>query len=289
MASSLCLDGSTDIGNRRQNNEDAWWVGRLGGDYMFMEPSAEPLLVQPATTPCLLLVSDGMGGANAGEVASQMASHHMAAALAARREQLHTPETALPALRTSLEEANAAIVERSRDPGYDGMGATISLLCFADDRHVYWGHAGDSRIYRFQGGKLRQLSLDHSPIGRLRLAGKLTEAEARSHPLRHEIDQSLGDPHAAFAPEVCAEAYAAGDVFLICSDGLSDGLWDAEIAEELSRVRSASDVRPTVRRLIERAKASSGRDNITAALAFVVTGPTAKRPSVARWLDFWRR
>lgn len=289
MASTLCLDGLTDIGNRRQNNEDAWWVGQLGGPYMFMEPLAEPLRVQPVATPSLMLVSDGMGGANAGEVASQMASQRISAALTDRRDELQTRETALAAIRASLEEANTAIVERSREPGYDGMGATISLLCFANDTHVYWGNAGDSRIYRFQAGKLRQLSSDHSPIGRLRMSGKLSEAEARSHPLRHEIDQSLGDPEATFAPDLGCEAYAAGDVFLICSDGLSDGLWEAEIAAELAKVRSESDVRPTVQRLIGCAKAASGRDNITAVIAFVANAPLSPPPAGNRWLRFFRR
>lgn len=256
---------------------------------MFMEPSAAPLQVQPASTPSLLLVSDGMGGANAGEVASQMASQKISAALTARRAELQDRESALTAIRASLDEANSAIIDQSREPGYDGMGATISLLCFASDSHVYWGHAGDSRIYRFQAGRLRQLSLDHSPIGRLRISGKLSEAEARSHPLRHEIDQSLGDPQATFSPDVGCEAYATGDVFLICSDGLSDGLWEAEIAEELAKIHSDADVRPTVQRLIMRAKAASGRDNITAVIAFVVTGPVATASRTTGWLRFFRR
>ncbi len=286
----LCFDGLTDTGNRRRNNEDAWWAGQLGGQCMFMEPASASITLDLADGPVLLLVSDGIGGANAGEVASQMATTQLSSALAAKIPELTDAASAQAAIRLCMEEANTAISKRSLEPGFDGMGATLSLLCFASRPVVCWGHAGDSRIYRFHGGQLRQLTLDHSPIGRLRRAGKLNEAEARTHPLRNQIDQSLGDPEASFAPEIGAEPVESGDIFLICSDGLSDGLWDKEIAEVLGKIRTTDDVRPAVQQLISRAKASSGRDNITATLALVPRPHNEPPPSaLRRFLRFGSR
>jgi protein phosphatase len=280
---ALCLDGLTDIGNRRQNNEDAWWAGQLGGASQSMESGPAPLKVRLAEAPALLIVSDGVGGANAGEVASQMAIGQISAELTRQAGTLHDRATILPAIKTAMDAANKAITLKAAEPGFDGMGATLSLVCFAHDAHAYWGQAGDSRIYLFRRGRLRQISHDHSPVGRMRQGGKLTEAEARTHPLRNQIDQSLGDPNAVFAPDTGAEPFHAGDVFLLCSDGLSDGLWDHEIEAVLGRLHTADDVRPTVTALVAQAKSSSGRDNITAVLALIETGPPAAPAPTGGW------
>lgn len=285
---ALCIDGLTDIGNRRQNNEDAWWAGQLGGVHCFMEPGPSPLQVQLSQSPALLMVSDGVGGANAGEVASQMTVSQISADLSGQVAALRDPGAILPAIRAVLDSTNSAITAKSAEPGFDGMGATVSLLCFADDAKAYWGQAGDSRIYLSRQGRLRQISHDHSPVGRMRQNGKLTEAEARAHPLRNQIDQSLGDPNAHFAPDTGAEPFQQGDVFLICSDGLSDGLWDHEIEETLARLRTPGDVRPIVQELIARAKAASGRDNITAVVALVEAGPPSV-PASPTAPTRWRR
>lgn len=272
---ALCLDGLTDVGNRRKNNEDAWWAGQLQGAFSFMEPSAAPLRCLLAQAPVLLLVSDGVGGANAGEVASQMTVSQISAELTSLAAVLRTPADILPAIRATLESTNSAITAKAAEPGFEGMGSTLSLLCFSEDGNVSWGQAGDSRIYVCRHGHLRQISHDHSPIGRMRQTGKLTEAEARVHPLRNQIDQSLGDPDTPFVPETGVEVCYQGDVFLLCSDGLSDGLWDREIEEVLARLRTPAEIRSAVQELVTKAKASSGRDNITAVLALVESGPTA--------------
>jgi len=149
------------------------------------------------------------------------------------------------------------------------MGATLSLLCFSSDMKARWGQAGDSRIYVYRHGHLHQISRDHSPVGRLRHEGKISEAEARVHPLRNQIDQSLGDPIKLFEPETGEEALGPGDLFLVCSDGVNDGLWDREIAETLAGVRSGAEVRLVLESLVGKAKAASGRDNITAVLGLV--------------------
>jgi protein phosphatase len=287
-AISLCIDGLTDIGVRRQNNEDAWWAGQLPGERRSMETGEAPLWLAAGAqaAPVLLLVSDGVGGANAGEVASQMAVNLISAELERRAAALTPPESAQAAILAALRVADEAIKAKATEPGFEGMGATLSLLCFAGLGTACWGQAGDSRIYVCRRGHLRQISQDHSPVGRLRQEGKITEKEARQHPQRNQIDQSLGDPANTFKPDTGVEKIQPGDVYLLCSDGLSDGLWDREIERVLAGVRQAADVRPAAQKLIADAKQASGRDNITAVLALVTESAaetTAVRPG------FWHR
>ncbi|MDB6169979.1 MAG: protein phosphatase [Verrucomicrobia bacterium] len=267
----LHVDGFTDIGNRRQNNEDAWWAGRPGGEHATMEPSAKALPFSAAAGPVLLLVSDGVGGAEAGEVASHMAVSLVAEKLATAAAELDSAAGARASLVTAMREAHHAILAKADEAGFDGMGATLSLLCFTRDGSACWAQAGDSRIYVFRDGQLNQISRDHSPVGRLKQQGKITEAEARKHPARNQIDLSMGDRLNAFEPDAGIEPVKPGDVFLLCSDGLSDGLWDHEIAHALAGLHRPEDVRPTLRALVEGAKTASGRDNITAVIAFAAT------------------
>ena len=143
---SLHIDGLTDIGNSRLNNEDAWWAGQLGGGHVFMEAGAEPLHPAAPGAPVLLLVSDGVGGANAGEVASRMAINLIADELSREPGALQEPASAGETIRTALCNANAAIAAKAGEPGFEGMGATLSLLCFAGEGAACGGQAGDSRI-----------------------------------------------------------------------------------------------------------------------------------------------
>jgi PPM family protein phosphatase len=275
----LFFDGLTDVGLRRQNNEDAWWIGAVGGGHCYMEPGPAPLqvLLGPGGAPALLLVSDGVGGARAGEVASQLAVGTISRELLRNPMALTDAPTARQAIFAALRAANEAISSKAKAPEFEGMGATLSLLCFAGAGEVCWGQLGDSRIYVCREGQLRQISRDHSPVGRLRQEGKISEAEARRHPIRNQIDQSLGAPDKLFRPDLEIETIQPGDVYLLCSDGLSDGLWDREIAAILTKVCKADDVRPAVQRLVSRAKQASGRDNITAVVALVSDSAATKQ------------
>jgi protein phosphatase len=283
---SLHFDGLTDIGVRRLNNEDAWWIGEAGGAHCFMEPGPAPLhvLLGPDGGLALLLVSDGVGGANAGEVASQMAVNSVSGELSRAPAALKDAQTVRQTILAALHAANAAIRARAEAPEFDGMGATLSLLVFAGSSEACWGQVGDSRIYVCRQGRLRQISRDHSPVGRLRQEGRISEAEARQHPLRHQIDQSLGDPNSLLQPDSGIEGIQPGDLYLLCSDGLSDGLWDREIGEILAGVHTPGGVRPAVQRLVARAKQASGRDNITAVLALVEDPSGPVMAPVANWL-----
>jgi len=219
-----------------------------------------------------MLVSDGVGGANAGEVASQMAAKGIPDELGKAQPVFADLKSARESIERSVRKANGEITMKSKEAGFEGMGATLSLVCFCTGGAAVWMQAGDSRIYVFRRGQLRQISRDHSPVGRMRHEGKISEEEARVHPLRNQIDQSLGDPMKLFEPETGEEPVVAGDVFLVCSDGISDGLWDRQIAEVLSSVKSKVSVRPAVEKLVSSAKAASGRDNLTAVLGYVGHG-----------------
>ena len=263
------LFGLTDVGNHRRTNEDAWWAGQLGEPFSSAEKPGEAAAFRCAAAPVLVIVSDGVGGANAGEVASQMAVTGIPGLLAARRVDLAVASSAKEAIRAALQTTDIAVKAKSIEPGLSGMCATVSLLCVVGPRFGWWGQAGDSRIYRCRDGRLEQISRDHSPVGRMRHEGWLTEAQARHHPLRNQIDQSLGDPINPFAPDVGSLEMEPRDIYLICSDGLSDGLWEKEIEEALARVRTAADVRLVAEHLVAAAKQASGRDNITVVVLLV--------------------
>ena len=284
---SLTIDGMSDLGSRRPNNEDAWWAGQTNADHLFMVPGPSALTLAPERAPILLLVSDGVGGAKAGEVASQLAVQTIAGALSLNPGVVNGSQSPGEAILGALEEADRAIKAKAAEPGFEGMGATISVLMLLNSENAYWGQAGDSRIYVVRGGALRQISRDHSPVSRMRERGEITEAEARRHPRRNEIDQSLGNPDSAFLPECGTCEILPGDIFLVCSDGLNDGLWDFEIAKSLAAVKSPSDVTPTVKRLVDAAKHASGRDNITAVLALIGKALPDRAKSQSRSL--WRR
>lgn len=239
--------GHSDTGQRRQNNEDAWKGGTLGPGM-------------------LLVVCDGVGGANAGEVASRLAVDGVHARLQARWERDPAPANRQTWLDETAREMDRQLRTTAQQQGLQGMGATLSAL-WLDGSAGWWVQTGDSRIYRLRGNELRQISRDQSPVGRLRASGQISEAEARKHPYRHMIDQCLGGDGAAAEPETGEIDVHAGDVFLLCSDGLSDGLWDKELAEELAKAAHGIQPQAIAQTLVQRANAQSGNDNITAVVA----------------------
>jgi PPM family protein phosphatase len=283
----ICVDGATDVGNRRQNNEDAWWAGTLNEEHLFMSAGPKSLELSIAAAPVLLMVSDGVGGSNAGEVASSMGILAIAGELGRAAPTLASTQSAEAAIIGAIHFADAAVKAKATAPGFEGMGATLSMICFFGAGTALWGQAGDSRIYGCRDGKLRQISKDHSPVGRLRQSGQITEDEARRHPARNQIDQSLGNTETLFLPETGSEEVRDGDVFLVCSDGLSDGLWDHEIESVLAGIRLPGDVRGAVQRLVLSAKRASGRDNITVVVALIGSRPPAAAPEMTP--TFWRR
>lgn len=231
----------TDTGRQRPANEDS-------------------LLVRAP----LFVVADGMGGAQAGEVASHMAVESFKHGLPNRAD----PQESLVEL---AEEANARINERSRsDARHAGMGTTITAA-YVGEQDVSIVHVGDSRAYCLRDGELLRLTDDHSLVDELIRQGRLTPEEAEEHPQRSVITRALGPEPTV---EVDARSFRgrAGDVYLLCSDGLTTMVGE----EELARVLSEHDrLRDAGRALIAAANEAGGKDNITVVLARLEEAPTA--------------
>jgi PPM family protein phosphatase len=223
----------SDLGRQRQGNEDNYYV-------------RSPLFV----------VADGMGGAQAGEVASELAVKQFEGGLPDRR----APATALAEM---IQAANAEIHRQARDdPDRAGMGTTVTAA-YLDGDNVVVAHVGDSRCYLLRDGDLIRLTRDHSLVGELVARGKLTEEQAESHPQRSVITRALG---AYPEVEVDTEVFPAraGDVFLLCSDGLTGMVHEPQLKPILEdRGRSLEQIG---RALIAAANEAGGRDNITVIL-----------------------
>ncbi|MDE2165926.1 MAG: Stp1/IreP family PP2C-type Ser/Thr phosphatase [Alphaproteobacteria bacterium] len=217
----------------------------------------------------LALVADGMGGHAAGEVAS---------AIAARTIRLlyYQQDGPVPsALARAFEVANQLIYEQSaKNPDYDGMGTTCTALVMRDE-HVWLAHVGDSRAYIVRNGEIHQLSNDHSLVASLVRDGTMTLAEAASSPEKNVILRALGTK-VSVEPQVWNEGlrFHAGDVIVLCSDGLTDLVDDATIAATVSR-RAPFEA---CQALVDAALSAGGRDNISVG----VFGITAAAPLPAK-------
>ncbi len=253
--------GHSDVGRFRQNNEDAFLSIRFNGhDIEYLGKVGEASL---AESDFVFAVSDGMGGAAAGEFASKITVEKTTQLLP--RSFRQSAKGLSSGFNDVLEEVFSRIHKALTYLGnsYEecqGMGATLSLAWFTPG-WLYFGHVGDSRIYYLPPlGELKQLTHDHTRPGWMRRQGKINEREARNHPAKNGLQQSLGAGFQFLDPQIGAVGCEPGDRFLICSDGLIDGLWDHRIAEKL---RAEKD--PAVGQLIvDEAVAASGRDNVTA-------------------------
>jgi PPM family protein phosphatase len=220
----------TDTGRKRRRNEDAY-----------------------VCEPPLFAIADGMGGAQAGEVASRLA----AAALKESGAKTLGGEQRIFDL---IQEANRRVYDRSStDPNTSGMGTTITVA-LVENGNVAFGHVGDSRAYLIRDGRMEQVTEDHSLVNELLKSGKLSPEEAVAHPQRSVITRALGTD-----PDVDADTFTieanAGDVFLLCSDGLTDMVGEREILELVERNRG--DIDAALKALVKAANRSGGEDNIT--------------------------
>lgn len=233
--------GKTDAGRVRRRNEDSFVLD-----------------------PPLFAVADGLGGAQAGEVASRLA--------AAAFREYHDADGLEPEERIAaiVQEANRRIYERARsDADVSGMGTTVTAALLTNGR-VVLAHVGDSRGYRIREGTLEQLTEDHSLVADLMRSGRLTPEEADAHPQRSVITRALGTD-----PKVDVDTLALdvepGDLFLLCSDGLTTMVADEDI---LRVVAEADGLDTAARELVRAANAGGGEDNITVVL-FAVAGDEA--------------
>jgi protein phosphatase len=262
----------TDRGRFRTNNEDAFIALAFDGhEVRYLGKTGHASL---AGADYVFAVSDGMGGAKSGEFASRIAVDRITRLLP---QAFRLSATGLASgFRDVLTELFSSIHSDLLKLGssYDecsGMGATLSLGWFTPE-WMYFAHLGDSRIYYLpHAGGLTQLTHDHSHVGALRRSGQLNEREARMHPRRNALQQALGAGHQFLEPHIGAVGHQPGDRFLICSDGLIDGLWDHHL-DELIRAPSPERAgQSAAQRLVEEAVQASGRDNTTAVVVEIPT------------------
>lgn len=255
----------THPGRFRPNNEDSFLAVMLDAKGIrYLGKAGEASM---ETTDFIFAVSDGMGGERSGEFASKIAMEKITLLLP---KQFHlTPERFEACFPDILNELFSSIHHEmgqlSRfDANCRNMGATLSLAWLKRGR-LYFGHIGDSRIYQLpSGGGIQQLTDDHTHVGWLRRNGKLNEREARMHPRKNVLAQALGAGHRYLIPQVASVDYSAGDRFLFCTDGLTDGLWDRRMDELIRQPSSDTVSQSPAQRLVLESIAESGRDNATA-------------------------
>jgi protein phosphatase len=235
--------GVTDPGRRRLRNEDAF-----------------------ICEPPLFAVADGMGGARAGEIAAGLAATAL--------EEAGADTQGLEGVVALITEANRRIWERSlSDPQTAGMGTTVTAaLVDGATGTVGIGHVGDSRAYLHRGGRLEQLTTDHSLVAELVQSGVLTPEEAEHHPQRSAITRALGTESSVEVDTFTVQA-EPGDLFLICSDGLPSMVPDDEMAAAIET--ADRDPARAVEALVEAANAHGGEDNVTV-VAFEMLGPVER-------------
>jgi PPM family protein phosphatase len=258
MSSSFPLDrmrvrfsGATDVGRSRKNNQDA---------------------IHLPTDTRIGIVADGMGGHSAGEIASRIAVETVADHYqrTAHEQPLTWPykvdrdaRADINRMTTSIMLANLEIYERAqRDPECKGMGTTVDAVSFLDDTLII-GHVGDSRVYLLRDGKLAQLTEDHSLINDYIKMKRVTAEEAENWPHKNVIVRALGMKDTVQV-DIVQQTPRVGDCYLLCSDGLSGMLTDAQIAHMM---QSETDLDRAVDLLIAGANEEGGNDNISVVLA----------------------
>jgi PPM family protein phosphatase len=272
--SSLKWFGWTDRGKVRPNNEDAFLglqfdaneVHRLG---KFGEGSS-------SNTDFAFAVSDGMGGAKAGEYASRIAVEKITTLLprSFKQSALGLEAGADDVLAELFDQIHRALIYVGNSyEECSGMETTLSL-CWFTPGWMYFGHIGDSRIYYLpaRDGGIKQISHDDTHVGWLLRNGKINEREARTHPRRNVLQKSLGGSNQFVDPQVGAVAYEPGDMFLLCTDGLTEGIYSHHFVEMLRSPEAGAPANPA-QYLVENSVRNDGRDNTTALVIQVVPNP----------------
>lgn len=267
-AAHLRWRGQTDRGRVRTNNEDAF----LGLEFDAREVRHLGKIGEASMgqTDFAFAVSDGMGGAKAGEFASKITVEKITRLLP------HAFKQSAAGLSSGFEDVLSELFDqvhrellhlgRSYEECSD-MGSTLSL-CWFTPEWMYFGHIGDSRIYYLPvaGGGMRQITHDDTYVGWLFRKGEINEREARQHPRRTVLQRALGAGNQFVEPQVGAVGYERGDRFLLCTDGLVDGFYDHQLADYLRAADMSNATENPALELVNAAVKESGKDNTTALL-----------------------
>ena len=266
----------TDPGRIRNNNEDNFYI-----DGLFRRDVRQGTLFESGICnkdTLIAAVCDGMGGEERGEEASLLATQTIAS-YAGKLDRCRTGQECIQELQNCADEANKKVCAQIQNRT-NRMGTTMCMMMFSEETAIAM-NLGDSRIYQLHKDKLEQISMDHSVVGRMVREGQLTEEEAREHPRRHQITQYLG----IFPDEMIINPYiidavmvSPKDRFLLCSDGLTDMVSDAEIEAVL---RTELDTDRAAECLKQKAIEAGGKDNITIVLVDTVESAEGFRESTA--------
>ena len=240
----------THVGVKRTANEDS----------LAVPEGIDPRLLEKKGM--LYILADGMGGHKAGETASQMTTRTV------MQEYYSDPSPDVAqSLQRAIQVANAEIYSRAQSPEYEGMGTTLVAAVLKGDR-LFVANVGDSRAYLIHGQRIKQITRDHSWVVEQVRAGIITEEEARSHEHRHLLTRSLGGK-AAIVVDLFHEKLKPGDAVLLCSDGLTEEVWE----EEIGQIVASSRPQEAANQLVDFANQRGGSDNITAIVIGVVRVP----------------
>jgi len=272
----LRWSGQTDRGRIRANNEDAFLGLRFDAQQVdHLGKTGEAPL---GTTDFVFAVSDGMGGARAGEFASRITIDKVTRLLprSFRQSAIGIEAGFTEVLEELFSQVHRALLFLGRsDEECAGMGSTLSL-CWFTPGWMYYAHIGDSRIYYLPAARglethpLRQLTHDDTHVGWLLRNGQINEFQARTHPRRSVLQKALGAGNQFVDPQVGAVAYEPGDRFILCTDGVVDGLHDERLSEILLHPPVGGEEPNPAFRLVEAAVENSGKDNTTAVVVEMV-------------------
>jgi len=260
----------SDAGRFRKNNEDAFLCLRLQGpEVLRLGKVGEGTL---ETGDFIFAVSDGMGGANAGEFASRIATDKITQLLP------RSFRMKASGLRSGGGGFLAEVFSRIHDElvrlghAYEeiaGMGATLSLCWFTPER-AHFCHVGDSRIYHLpEGGNIFQATHDHTHVGWLVRKGEITETEARNHAAKSALQMALGGQVQKLEPQTGQVRYEPGDFFVFCTDGITDGVSSAKILDLVRKPNPRTEKMHPAERLLDEARLAS-RDNMTAVVVEIL-------------------
>jgi len=259
---ALSWAGITREGRRHEGNQDALAVFSSAGGWADSESLVGARSIDD--NGLIFAVSDGMGGPAGGAVASELVVRELRRFLPAMMGDFHgaaDPEGLLEAAVKSLHDYVTRTGDRSKD--LKGMGATVVCGLFYRTKVVF-AHVGDSRFYRYRLGELSQLTHDHTYLGAQVRSGKMNEREFRMHPRRNVLRQAIGGGCQYVTPQVDSSSLQPGDWFLICSDGIVDGLWNKHLAEAFDQAdREGHSPEEVASALLERAYRESGMDDTT--------------------------
>lgn len=261
MAANFHWLASSTSGTKKPENDDSWIVFSAGIKGAENLPPAGKF--NNEQQDIIFAVSDGMGGGNAGYLASRLILENIshiipktfkAAAQGFNPNYLEQLELAIGNIHTAINEA------AEQNPDHKGMGATLTLAWFTPE-NLYLAHVGDSRLYLHRDGQTQQLSEDHSFCWKKLQRQELSEYQYRAHPRRSALYQIVGGGHRNVTPQIAAIPYQAGDQFMLCSDGITDGLWEKNI--HAAFLSQDSNPETTHHTILTRALENAGTDDTT--------------------------